>query len=298
MSAIARPSREMRSVGTLKARELATAMTPWGDCGPQAVCAPVDERHGNDWAFFLSDRRVRLRKREALFRPGDCASALYLLRVGFIMTMMPTPDGAEHVLGFHLPGELVGLEGMGKDAHTCNALALEDSEVCMLPILGIYKVAREDMLFQQHLYRMLSCAIVEERRVALMLGTMRAEQRVASFLLDLGTRYGKCGYSSTAYLLRMTRADIGSHLGLKLETCQPAVVALCGGRTDWRKWTGDSAAQPDRNGTARDQFGTNWPTTMVPMATAARGRRTRRSRCRQRIKRLRTASRCVGFHFP
>ena len=134
------------------------------------------------------------------------------------MTMMPTPDGAEHVLGFHLPGELVGLEGMGKDAHTCNALALEDSEVCMLPILGIYKVAREDLLFQRHLYRMLSCAIVEERRVALMLGTMRAEQRVASFLLDLGTRYGKCGYSSTAYLLRMTRADIGSHLGLKLET--------------------------------------------------------------------------------
>jgi len=218
MSAIARPSREMRSVGTLKARELATAMTPWGDCGPQAVCAPVDERHGNDWAFFLSDRRVRLRKRQALFRPGDCSPALYLLRVGFIMTMMPTPDGAEHVLGFHLPGELVGLEGMGKDAHTCSALALEDSEVCVLPILGIYKVAREDMLFQRHLYRILSCAIVEERRVALMLGTMRAEQRVASFLLDLGTRYGKCGYSSTAYVLRMTRADIGSHLGLKLET--------------------------------------------------------------------------------
>ena len=218
MSAIARPSREMRSVGTVQARGLAMATTPWADCGPEAVRTPVDERHHNDWASFLSDRRVRLRKREALFRPGDCASALYLLRVGFIMTMMPTPDGAEHVLGFHLPGELVGLEGMGKDAHTCNALALEDSEVCVLPILGIYKVAREDMLFQRHLYRMLSCAIVEERRVALMLGTMRAEQRVASFLLDLGTRYGKCGYSSTAYLLRMTRADIGSHLGLKLET--------------------------------------------------------------------------------
>ena len=194
------------------------ATTPWGDCGPQAMCAPVDERHDNDWASFLSDRRVRLRKREALFRPGDCSAALYLLRVGFIMTMMPTPDGAEHVLGFHLPGELVGVEGMGKDAHTCNALALEDSEVCVLPILGICKVAREDMLFQRHLYRLLSCAIVEERRVALMLGTMRAEQRVASFLLDLGTRYGKRGYSSTAYLLRMTRAHIGSHLGLKLET--------------------------------------------------------------------------------
>ena len=218
MSAFARPSREMRSVGTVQARALAMATTPWADCGPEAVRAPFDERRDNGWAFFLSDRRVRLRKREALFRPGDCASALYLLRVGFIMTMMPTPDGAEHVLGFHLPGELVGLEGMGKDAHTCNALALEDSEVCVLPILGIYKVAREDMLFQRHLYRMLSCAIVEERRVALMLGTMRAEQRVATFLLDLGTRYGKCGYSSTAYLLRMTRADIGSHLGLKLET--------------------------------------------------------------------------------
>jgi len=217
MSAIARPSREMRSVGTVQAGGLAMATTPWADRGP-AVRAPVDERHYNDWAFFLSDRRVRLRKRQALFRPGDCSPALYLLRVGFIMTMMPTPDGAEHVLGFHLPGELVGLEGMGKDAHTCSALALEDSEVCVLPILGIYKVAREDMLFQRRLYRLLSCAIVEERRVALMLGTMRAEQRVASFLLDLGTRYGKCGYSSTAYLLRMTRADIGSHLGLKLET--------------------------------------------------------------------------------
>ena len=88
----------------------------------------------------------------------------------------------------------------------------------MLPFDRIEKLAHEDASFQRHLYRLLSSAIVHERAVTLMLGTMRAEQRLASFLLDLSTRYRMRGYSSTEFVLRMTREEIGSHLGLKLET--------------------------------------------------------------------------------
>jgi CRP/FNR family transcriptional regulator len=166
----------------------------------------------------LVSTRVRLRKGDVLFRAGDKFTALFSIRLGSIKTVTLTDDGNEQVSGYHLPGEIIGVEGIGNDVHACQALALEDSEVCMLPFDRIEKLAHEDASFQRHLYRLLSSAIVHERAVTLMLGTMRAEQRLASFLLDLSTRYRMRGYSSTEFVLRMTREEIGSHLGLKLET--------------------------------------------------------------------------------
>jgi CRP/FNR family transcriptional regulator len=122
------------------------------------------------------------------------------------------------VTGYHLPGEIIGVEGMGNDVHGCQAIALEDTEVCTLPFERVERLAREDVSFQRRVYRLLSGAIARERTTSLMLGTMRAEQRLASFLLDLASRYQIRGYSSSEFVLRMTREEIGSHLGLKLET--------------------------------------------------------------------------------
>jgi CRP/FNR family transcriptional regulator, anaerobic regulatory protein len=129
-----------------------------------------------------------------------------------------TDDGTEQVSGYHLQGEIIGVEGFAADVHACNAIALEDSEVCVLPVERIEKLAHEDPAFQRRMYRLLSTAIVRERDVTLMVGTMRAEQRLASFLLDLSNRYHVRGYSPSEFVLRMTREEIGSHLGLKLET--------------------------------------------------------------------------------
>jgi len=189
-------------------------------CGLRSLCMPF-EIDGPDQKHVLDDlvsTRLRLRKGDVLFRSGDRFTALFAIRVGSFKTISMTDDGSEQVSGHHLPGEIMGVEGIGNDAHTCQAVALEDSEVCVLPFDRVEKLAQSEGGFRRQLYRMLSSAIVRERTSAMMLGTMRAEQRLATFLLDLSHRYRARGYSSTEFVLRMTREEIGSQLGLKLET--------------------------------------------------------------------------------
>lgn len=189
-------------------------------CKLSRICMPVDVVDRDAKALFemLVAYRVRLRKGDVLFRAGDRFGGLYAIRLGSCKTVTTTDDGTEQVSGYHMQGEIMGVEGFGNDAHTCTAFALEDAEVCVLPIERIEKLAHEDVSFQRRIYKLLSSAIVRERRVTLMVGTMRAEQRLASFLLDLSGRYQARGYSASEFVLRMTREEVGSHLGLKLET--------------------------------------------------------------------------------
>ena len=164
------------------------------------------------------ETRMRLRKGDVLFRAGERFTSLYSIRTGSCKTVMLTDDGNEQIVGFHLPGEIIGVEGIGPSTHGCQAVALEDSEVCVLPFDRVESLAHEDAAFQHEIYRMLSSEIGRGRNAALRLGTMRAEQRLSSFLLDLSQRYQARGYSATEFVLRMTREEIGSQLGLKLET--------------------------------------------------------------------------------
>ena len=117
-----------------------------------------------------------------------------------------------------MPGEIIGTDGIGTDSHGCQAVALEDTEVCALPFERIEALGRQNVRFQHNLHRLLSREIARERAVMMLLGTMHAEQRLAAFLLDLSQRYEVRGYSSSEFVLRMTREEIGSYLGLKLET--------------------------------------------------------------------------------
>jgi CRP/FNR family transcriptional regulator len=203
------------------------ARTPLRDVNAPAcsTCAVgkfcVSTRLNDDIAVAL-DRlvgtRVRLQKGDELFRVGDRFTALYAIRMGSCKTVMLTDDGSEQVVGNHLPGEIIGTEAIAAGNHGCQAVALEDTEVCTLPFDWIEALAHADVDFQRDLYRMMSKEIGRERSAALMLGTMRAEQRLSWFLLDLSSRYHARGYSSTEFVLRMTREEIGSQLGLKLET--------------------------------------------------------------------------------
>ena len=202
-------------------------------CSVRKICMPVETESPETQALFeqLVASRIRLHKGDTLFRAGDRFAALYAIRVGSCKTVTLTDDGNELVSGVrlepladgprrgvHQPGEIIGVEGIGNDVHACQAVALEDTEVCVLPFDRVEQLAHRDASFQRRLYRLLSTAIVRERTATTMLGTMRAEQRLASFLLDLSSRYQARGYSSTEFVLRMTREEIGSHLGLKLET--------------------------------------------------------------------------------
>ena len=166
----------------------------------------------------LVTRRIRLHKGDALFRAGEKFASLYAVRSGSCKTVLPGEDGQDQVAGYHMPGDVMGTDGIGADRHDCEAIALEDTEVCELPFDRVEVLARQNNQFQRSLNRLLSREITRERRVTLMLGTMRADQRLASFLLDLAQRYHERGYSSVEFVLRMTREEIGSYLGLKLET--------------------------------------------------------------------------------
>jgi CRP/FNR family transcriptional regulator len=155
---------------------------------------------------------------QAPFRTGDAFDSLYAVRTGFFKTRVASEDGRDQVTGFQMAGELLGLDGIGTDRHTCDAVALEDSQVCVIPYQELEALSREFTVLQHQFHRIMSREIVRDHGVMLLLGSMRAEQRLAAFLLNLIKRLQARGFSASALVLRMTREEIGSYLGLKLET--------------------------------------------------------------------------------
>ena len=162
--------------------------------------------------------RRRIKRGSALFSNGDKFSALYAIRVGFFKTCVTTEGGRDQVTGFQMAGEIMGLDGIVGDRHTCDAVALEDAEVCVMPYERIEDLSRDVPALQTHVHRIMSREIVRDHGVMLLLGSMRAEERLAAFLLNLVQRLQARGFSSSELVLRMTREEIGSYLGLKLET--------------------------------------------------------------------------------
>jgi CRP/FNR family transcriptional regulator len=162
--------------------------------------------------------RMRIKKGGKLYRAGDPFTALYAIRLGSCKTTVLAEDGREQITGYHMMGDILGLDGIGTEHHGCEAVALEDTEVCTLPFDRLEELARAVAPLQHNLHQFLSRDIGREQNMMLMLGSMRAEERLAVFLLNLSDRYRKRGYSSTEIVLRMTREEIGSYLGLQLET--------------------------------------------------------------------------------
>ncbi|HXE21315.1 MAG TPA: fumarate/nitrate reduction transcriptional regulator Fnr [Rhodoferax sp.] len=166
----------------------------------------------------LVDTRRKVKRGTTLFHDGDKFTSLYAIRTGFFKTCVAAEDGRDQVTGFQMAGEVVGLDGIVNDRHTCNAVALEDAEVCVMPFDRIEELSREVSALQHHVHRIMSREIVRENGVMLLLGSMRAEERLAAFLLNLTQRLHARGFSASELVLRMTREEIGSYLGLKLET--------------------------------------------------------------------------------
>jgi len=131
-------------------------------------------------------------------------------------------DGREQVTGFQMAGEIIGMDGIVSDRHNCNAVALEDAEVCVMPFATVEDLSRELPALQRHVHKIMSREIVRENSVMMLLGNMRAEERLAAFLLNLLQRLHARGLSQSELVLRMTREEIGSYLGLKLETVSRA----------------------------------------------------------------------------
>jgi CRP/FNR family transcriptional regulator len=168
-------------------------------------------------AANIVQARRRIRRGERLFSAGDDFRCLYAIRSGFFKTSLAERQGFEQVTGFFMTGEFLGMEGFG-GGYTDNAIALEDSDVCVMPYSLIEKIGREAPSLQGRLHSVLAREIARAHGVMLLLGSMSAEERLASFLLDLSKRLVRRGYSGSHLVLRMTREEIGSYLGLKIET--------------------------------------------------------------------------------
>ena len=162
--------------------------------------------------------RRTVKRGASLFHNGEKFTSLYAIRTGFFKTTVNTEDGRDQVTGFQMAGEIVGLDGIVNELHTCDAIALEDAEVCVLPFDRIEEISREINSLQRHVHKIMSREIVREHGVMLLLGSMRAEERLAAFLLNLVQRLQARGFSKSELILRMTREEIGSYLGMKLET--------------------------------------------------------------------------------
>jgi CRP/FNR family transcriptional regulator, anaerobic regulatory protein len=159
-----------------------------------------------------------VRRGESLYRAADPFESLYTVRAGSFKTVILHRDGLEHVTGFHLSGETLGLDGVCADRHGCDAIALEDSIVCIVPFRLLEVLCQEVKSIQHHVHQLLSRSIAREASLMMQFGTMSASQRVAAFLIDLSERFSARGYSRSEFNLRMTRDEIGSYLGMKLET--------------------------------------------------------------------------------
>lgn len=167
-------------------------------------------------AVLKQNRRVK--KGEFLFHAGETFSSLYAVRTGFFKTTVSTQDGRDQVTGFFMSGELVGTDGICLGKYACDAVALEDSEVCELPFDQVDELNGKIPNLYLHFLRLMSREIVRNQTVMLLLGNMRAEERLAMFLLNLSDRLYVRGFAANDFILRMSREEIGSYLGLKLET--------------------------------------------------------------------------------
>ncbi|RIX45035.1 MAG: fumarate/nitrate reduction transcriptional regulator Fnr [Rhodocyclales bacterium GT-UBC] len=202
---------------------IAVIKTACSNCNLRELCLPyglnLEELERLD--DLVSTRR-RIKRGDHLYRAGEAFDAIYAIRSGFFKTDVLLEDGRDQVTGFQMAGELLGLDGISTEHHTCNAIALEDSEICAIPFSRLESLSREIHTLQHHFHKVMSREIVRDHGVMMLLGTMRAEERLAAFLLNLSQRFTARGFSHAEFYLRMTRDEIGSYLGLKLETVSRA----------------------------------------------------------------------------
>ena len=206
----------MKSVVPITAVEIKTACS---QCNLRELCLPfgLDPREVNQLDELVGSRR-KIKRQQHLYRSGDPFEAIYAIRAGSFKTDVILEDGRDQVTGFQMTGEVLGLDGISGEQHSCNAIALEDSEVCVIPFSRLEELSRQVESLQHQFHKIMSREIVRDHGVMMLLGSMRAEERLAAFLLNLTQRLQARGFSASSLILRMTREEIGSYLGLKLET--------------------------------------------------------------------------------
>ena len=198
-----------------------------GQCNLRELCFP----HGmNDEEMTNMDAVVEqpkpLHKSDYLYRDGDKASSIYAVRSGCVKTMTESANGEEQIVGFHLAGEILGLDGFVDGVYTCNAQALETSSVCELPIDKLEDLCHSLPGLQRQIRRIMGKEVSADHQLLLLLGKMTAEERLASFLLSLSSRMEERHWKNNEFNLTMPRQDIANYLGMAVETVSRLFAAF------------------------------------------------------------------------
>lgn len=194
------------------------------DCGLHAVCLPAGVDADELAALDRLTRIPRtLGRGEPLFRQGQAFEALYVVRSGAVRTSLTDADGGMQVIGFGLPGEVLGTDGLLDDSHCTDAVALERSSICVVPYHRMEEAMVRAPALQRQLMRVVGQGICAGQRHAVAMGRPQAAARVALFLRDMAERYGRLSRPTDCIRLAMSRPDIASYLGLAVETVSRAL---------------------------------------------------------------------------
>lgn len=196
-------------------------------CSLQVLCLPAGI--GGDDLHRLDDivrSRRPLEQGETLFRSGQRLASLYVAREGAFKTLATDASGVQQVIGFHLPGELMGLDALGRGQHACDALALTRATVCEIPLGQLEDVCAQVPGLQHQLLRIIGQGINRDQGHMEMLGRRQATERMALFLHGLSERYQLLGRPGDLFQLPMSREDIASFLGMVIETVSRTLTKL------------------------------------------------------------------------
>ncbi len=189
------------------------------DCRLAGICLPISlEISDIDRLNEIISRGRPLQKRDYLYRSGDPFHSVFALRSGAIKTVKVTEDGLEQVTGFHLPGEIIGIDGLATNTHNNSAVALDTSAICEIPFHRLEELSVRVPSLQRRFFQIMSKEIAEDQALITLISKNSAEERIAALLLSLSARNHNRGLSADNFTLPMSRADIGNYLGLTIET--------------------------------------------------------------------------------
>jgi CRP/FNR family transcriptional regulator, anaerobic regulatory protein len=209
------------NVKTWLSRKSAAVCEPIGCevCGVHALCSPFGVETDKDAALgVIVKRRQVLKRGEVLYRMGEPFKAVYAIRSGSAKTYVSTDDGRVQITGFHVAGELLGLNAMSSGIYSSEARALETISICEVAVEKLDELSQRVPELQRSMIRIMSDEIEHHQELMLLLGKKTADERIATYLLSLSRRFAKRHYSATEFNLSMSRSDIGNYLGIAEET--------------------------------------------------------------------------------
>jgi CRP/FNR family transcriptional regulator len=186
--------------------------------------------HIPDSPIFQHDhelfQHIHYKAGQTIFSTGERFNAIYLVNSGFTKSVIMDEFGNEQIVNFQMKGDVLGVDGIHAGFHHSGAIALSECDMILLPLKKLTLISKTYSQFEKAVLNLISMEMIFQQNRLCILAAKNAEVRVAAFLLNLSNRFFRLGYSRSIFNLRMTRNDLGSYLGLTLETVSRSLSML------------------------------------------------------------------------